>query len=344
MGRDVKLAEERISGYQNFVNKLWNAARFVLLNLGDPVPSGQAGRSSIPENSLNLADRWILSRLAATIEEVRGAIDTYRFNEFAHHLYRFTWHEFCDWYIEMSKLSLNGTLHDDPAKTRRVLATVLEEILLLLHPVMPFVTEEIWQTLKRGRGEAGAGVGGDKWSIMVQPYPAPEPQWIQPEVEEEVDRLSDVIRAIRNVRAEINFPPSREVKVLLFGPPEEVEFLRAHELYLRSLARASTVEYGTGGERPKEGATAVVRAVEIYLPLAGVVDLDEERGRLLREVQKVESDRVRAEGKLNNKEFLAKAKEDVVEKERRKAEELEEKIKTLKRSLERLDQIQASGK
>ena len=344
MGRDVKLAEERIAGYQNFVNKLWNAARFVLLNLGDGVPAGTSAGPSIKEERLNLADRWILSRLAATIEEARKAIDAYRFNEFAQVLYRFTWHEYCDWYIEMSKLSLNGSLGDDPMKTRRVLAKVLEEILLLLHPVMPFVTEEIWQALRNRGREVEAGAENGKWSIMVEPYPAPEPEWIQPEVEEKVNGLTEVIRAIRNLRAEINCPPSREVRVMIFGPQEEIEFLKAHALYLRSMARVSEVEYGSGEERPREAVTAVVRGIEIYLPLAGVVNLDEERGRLLKEVQKVESERARVQGKLANGEFLAKAKEDVVEKEKRKAEELDEKMNTLKRSLERLEQMQAGGK
>ena len=281
--------------------------------------------------------------MAATIEEARKAIDAYRFNEFAQVLYRFTWHEYCDWYIEMSKLSLNGALGDDPMKTRRVLAKVLEEILLLLHPVMPFVTEEIWQALKNKGQEVEAGAGDGKWSIMVEPYPALEPEWIQPEVEEKVDGLTEVIRAIRNLRAEINCPPSREVRVMIFGPQEEIEFLKAHALYLRSLARVSEVEYGSGEERPREAVTAAVRGLEIYLPLAGVVNLDEERGRLLKEVQKIESERARVQGKLANGEFLAKAKEDVVEKEKRKAEELEEKMKTLKRSLERLDQMQGTG-
>jgi valyl-tRNA synthetase len=176
---------------------------------------------------------------------------------------------------------------------------------------------------------------------MVQPYPAPAPEWIRPEVEVSVGNLTEIIRAIRNLRAEIRCPPSREVNVVLFGPADEMEFVKAHEIYLRSLARVGKLEYGSGRERPKQAATAVVRAVEIYLPLAGLVDLTEERGRLLREVQKAESDHARVRGKLENGDFLAKAKEDVVEKERRKAEEFEEKINTLRRSLERLDRIQA---
>jgi valyl-tRNA synthetase len=152
-----------------------------------------------------------------------------------------------------------------------------------------------------------------------------------------------VIRAIRNLRAEIQCPPSREVKVVIFGAVEEIQFLKEQELYIRSLARAGEVAYGTAGERPKEVLTAVVRGIEVYLPVAGLVNVGEERGRLLKEVERVTSDQARVLGKLGNREFVAKAKEEIVEKERRKAEELEEKIKTLKRSLERLDQIQEAG-
>jgi valyl-tRNA synthetase len=338
MGRDVKLAEERIVGYQNFVNKLWNAARFVMMNVGqdgDDLPLG-----SLHEESLNLADQWILSRLNSTIEEARKAIDSYRFNEFAHHLYQFVWHEFCDWYIEMSKLSLNGTLRDDSAKTRRILITVLEKLLLLLHPLMPFVTEEIWQALTEKRK---AKAREQSWSIMIQPYPEVDRGYIRSEVEDKVGFLADVIRAIRNLRTEMNCPPSKQVQVILFGADQEIAFLRSQEPYLRALARADSVEYQTSGGRPKGAATAMVRATEIYLPLDGMVNLREERERLLKEIPKLEQELARVQKKLDNRAFLVNAKEEVVEKEKGKLQEFEEKLQTLRRSLQRIQEMSEAG-
>ena len=342
MGRDIKLAEERIVGYQNFVNKLWNAARFVLMNLGDGARAERPSLSTLRGEKLNLADQWILSRLHSTIEESRKAIDSYRFNEYAHHLYQFTWHEFCDWYIEMSKLSLNGSLGDDPRKTQRVLSVVLENILLLLHPLMPFVTEEIWQVLSEEReGEKVVPAKREKsWSIMVQAYPRAEADWIQSEAERKMGFFIEVTRAIRNLRSEMNCSPSKEVKVMLFGPESSLEFLRSHEAYLRALARAATVEYLAKGERPKGAATAVVQDIEIYLPLEGMINLGEERERLVKEVGKVEEELSRVRKKLGNHEFLSKAKEEVIQREREKSERFEEKMRTLQRSLQRLLEIQ----
>ena len=334
MGRDIKLAEERISGYQNFVNKLWNATRFVFMHLSDSVRFGSFSLDSSRADELNLADQWVLSRLHSTIREARAAIDSYRFNEYAHALYQFTWHELCDWYIEMSKLSLNSSVGQERLRTERILATVLENILLLLHPLMPYVTEEIWQTLRAGQG-----------SIMVRPYPKVEEDWIRPEVEEKMRFLSEVIRAIRNLRSEMNCPPSKGVKVVLCGPETKLGFLRSQEPYLRALARAGTVEYLTKGERPKGAATAVIQGTEVYLPLDDMINLQEEQSRLKREVGKVEEELARIQKKLGNHDFLSKAKEEVVQREREKAEHFEEKIRTLQRSLQRIVEArQGEGK
>ena len=206
MGRDIKLAEDRIAGYQNFVNKLWNAARFVQMNLGDA--DGANGNSSgvIDDRDLGFAERWIRSRLAFAIAEARNAIDSYRFNDYANVLYQFTWHEFCDWYIEMSKLALNSADANVAARSRKLLRELLDQILLLLHPVMPFVTEEIWQVL-----------GANRESIMVQPYPVAQAAWVDAETEKNMTFLMDVIRAIRNLRTEMNCPPGKEVRVVFCG-------------------------------------------------------------------------------------------------------------------------------
>ena len=327
MGRDIRLAEERIAGYQNFVNKLWNAARFVLMNRSDDAAAEIRGDRALAGADLNFADRWIRSRLAATIAQAREAVDAYRFNDYANVLYQFTWHEFCDWYIEMSKLALNGTSAGDASRSKRILVELLEQILLLLHPIMPFVTEEIWQVL-----------GDNRPSIMVQAYPRAVPAWIDAQSEKQMDFLMGVVRAVRNLRAEMNCPPGKEVKAIFHGPEEELALLRSLEPYLRSLARVGSAEYATSGERPKGAATAVIEATEIYLPLGDLINLDEERARLTKEIRKFKEEFSRVQKKLSNSDFISKAKEEVVHKEREKAGQFEEKIRTLNLSLARIEQ------
>ncbi len=330
MGRDIKLAEERIAGYQNFVNKLWNAARFVQMNLAEANLAAEKLKYRLSVHKFNFADRWIRSRLAATIAEARQAIDGYRFNDYANLLYQFTWHEFCDWYIEMSKLALNCNDAEQAKQSRILLLDLLDQILLLLHPIMPFVTEEIWQLM-----------GDDRASIMVQRYPAAQPAWLDDEAEKQMEFLMGVVRAVRNLRAEMNCPPGKEVKVIFHGPEEDLALLRSQEPYLRLLARVSAAEYSTAGERPKGAATAVIGATEIYLPIGDLINLDEERARLTKEIRKFEEEFSRVQKKLANDNFISKAKEEVVQKEREKAGQYEEKIRTLNLSLARIEESRA---
>ena len=334
MGRDIKLAEDRIAGYQNFVNKLWNAARFVLMNLGKDSNGQEVHRRFLASGDLQFADLWIRSRLASTIAEARKAIDAYRFNDYANVLYQFTWHEFCDWYIEMSKLSLNGTIGSDPRQSQRLLVEILEQILLLLHPIMPFVTEEIWHVLE------GPQRTGPRKSVMLESYPRLETVWIDEQTENKMEFLMNTIRAIRNLRAEVNCPPGKEVKVVFHEPNHDLSILRGQEPYLRALARVGSVEYLTSGERPKGAATAVVGSVEIYLPLGDMINLQEERTRLTKETSKVEEELARIQKKLSNPQFLSKAKEEVIQKEREKSTQHEEKLRALNLSLERLREIE----
>jgi valyl-tRNA synthetase len=330
MGRDIKLAEERIGGYQSFVNKLWNAARFVQMNMPEAAPADRPVASPLDRDDLALADRWIRSRLAVTIAAARDAVDSYRFNDHANVLYQFIWHEFCDWYIEMSKLALHGAIGNDSDGARKRLSELLDQILLLLHPVMPFVTEEIWQVMGNGRP-----------SIMVQQYPITQPQWIDGEVEKQMEFLMGVVRAIRNLRTELNCPPGREVKAIFCGQPADLDFLRGQEPYLRSLARVGTAESRGAGDAPKGAATAVVGAMEIYLPLDDLINLDEERARLAKEVDKMADELARVQKKLGNGDFVAKAKQEVIQKEREKAAQFDEKLRTLQSSLAKIDELQA---
>lgn len=314
---------------RNFANKVWNASRFVLMNLGnEPVTSDRLP----PHEGLELVDRWIVHRLNETIQKSTEALESYRFDEYSKQLYEFVWSEFCDWYVEMVKLRLYGSAPEEQAKVRQTLAFLLDQILRLLHPAMPFVTEEIWQVLKQGRG-----------SIMVQPYPKTEPNWMQPEVEEKMAFLMEVVRTIRNLRTEMSCPPSKQVRVILFGTGQDMSFLRSQEVYLRALARAGSVEYLTSGDRPRGAATGLAGTTEIYLPLDGIVDLKEEKERLLKEIPKVEQDLARVQKKLANQAFLANAKGEVVEKERGKLQEFEEKLRTLRRSLRRVEEGYEEG-
>jgi valyl-tRNA synthetase len=332
MGRDIKLSEERIAGYQNFINKLWNAARFAQMHRADANPPSGENGSCLNNENLDFAERWIRARLAFAIAEARQAIDSYRFNDFASVLYQFTWHEFCDWYIEMSKLALTSS---DPAtanRSRTFLRDLLDQILLLLHPLVPFVTEEIWQVL-----------GDRRDSIMVQPYPVAQPSWFDSNTDQKMAFLMDVIRAIRNLRTEMNCPPGREVKVIFHGAEVDLDFLREHQPYLRSLARVGTADFRQSGERPKGAATAVVGGMEIYLPLDESVNLDEERTRLSKEVSKIEVELARVQKKLANSDFISKAKAEVIQKEKEKAVQFEEKIRTLRSSLQKIEELRAGG-
>jgi valyl-tRNA synthetase len=329
MGRDIKLAQERIAGYQNFVNKLWNAARFVLMHAPRGAAEFAGQPSALNAGKLSFAERWIRSRLAATIEDARAAVEAYRFNDYANVLYQFTWHEFCDWYIEMSKPALNAA-PGDAARSRQLLVELLQQILLLLHPIMPFVTEEIWHTLDAsGR------------TIMLETYPRAAETWRDPEAESEMEFLMGAIRAVRNLRTELNCPPGKEVKVIVYGASRDLALLREHALYLGLLARIGGAEYFEDGERPKGAAAAVVGTTEIYLPLDDAINLDEEHARLAKEAGKINEELARVQKKLGNGDFLKKAKEEVVQKERDKAQQYEDKLRALNSSIARIEELKA---
>jgi valyl-tRNA synthetase len=335
MGRDIRLSADRITGYRNFANKVWNAARFVLMQgTGDRKEvSSSEFRVSGRQEELSLADRWILSRLNRTITEVRQTLDEYRFNEVAALLYQFIWHEFCDWYLELSKISLDSPDAQVRERTRAVLGTVLDAALRLLHPLMPFITEEIWHALHPER---------ENDSIMIQPYPTVEPAQIDDDVERRMNVLMETIRAVRNIRSEMNLPPGQELTAIVIPstPATETE-LRTHESYVRRLARLGEIRYQTDGERPRGAALAVIDGAEIHVPLAGLVNLQEESKRLEKEISKITNDLTNVQRKLNDSKFVERAPEEVVEEQRERAVQFEEKRQSLEKSLERLRQIQA---
>jgi valyl-tRNA synthetase len=325
-GRDVRLAEERIKGYRNFANKIWNASRFALMNL-EGYNANNIDSSIV---SSSLVDKWIVSRLHRLIREVEETLRDYKFNELAHLIYHFIWHEFCDWYLELIKPVLNQR-DDNESKlaTQHTMIRVLANSLQLLHPIMPFITEEIWQKLPTTQE-----------SIMISPYPECDLKKIDGDAEKKMDLIIDVVNNIRNVRWEMNVPPSQMVEVILFSKNHEsLEILQDCKGYIESLGKADSVIISDSVTKPKSAATAVAQDVEIFLPLKGVIDFAEEEKRLKKEIGKTMKDLDSVNKKLSNEDFLAKAPEDIIEKEKVKAGDLKEKQEKLEKGLNRIREL-----
>jgi valyl-tRNA synthetase len=323
-GRDIKLAEERISGYRNFCNKVWNAARFTLMNLEGFDPDAV----KFGELALSDGDKWILHRLNETIRETNQALEEYRYNEAAMGLYQFTWSGFCDWYLELSKQDLYG---DDPQRkqtARYVLWHTLENLLRLLHPFMPFITEEIWQALPGSKPTP---------SIMQAAYPEPMAERSFPEAAVDMERVMAVIGGIRNIRGEMEVPPSKEIAVILSCGSEESQRLMRHsEGAIINLARISDLAIGQGMEKPEDASIQVAGDVQIFVPLKGLVDVEEEEKRLLKEIAKIEKEIEMFSKKLDSPAFVDRAPAEIVAKEREKLAEVTGKKRVLEESLEKI--------
>ncbi len=323
-GRDIKLSLERIAGYRNFVNKLWNASRFALMNLED----FDAAAVDLNQAELSLADQWILTRLSEVARETEQALSDYKFNDAAGALYAFTWHEFCDWYIELSKDDLYG---DDAGRrqvAQAVLFTVLEQLLRLLHPIMPFITEEIWQVLPGERPTS---------SIMLATYTSAGAWPSNPQGAAKMELVMEVIKGIRNIRGEMNVAPGKQIPAVLDCKSKAaVEVVTEGEGYIRALAKLNDLSFGMGAEHPEQAATQVAGEVEILLPLADLINLEEEKKRLQKEIAKVEKDVAMFSKKLENEAFLAKAPPEVLEKNRSKLQDAREKRAILQESLNKI--------
>ena len=321
-GRDVRLSEERIEGYRHFVNKIWNASRFTLMNL-----EGVEAAGVLPEPK-RLADRWMLSRLQEIVRQVDEALNSYHFNEAASVLYQFTWHEFCDWYLEMIKPVLYGDDETDRKETQQFLLHGLSSVLRLLHPFMPYVTEELWQHLPDHEG-----------SIMVAEFPRRDESLVDRLGEEQMAVMMDVTTAIRNIRGEMNVAPAAQVDTVVFGPNSLTSIVKTYSHYIEDLARLSSLEVVQDGERPRVAASAVVRELELFVPLEGVLDFKEENRRLQKEIGKLEPELARTRKKLTNDAFLTRAPADIVAKEKEKLERLRGKLEKLQAQLEKLTKL-----
>jgi valyl-tRNA synthetase len=309
-GRDVKLAEDRIEGYRNFCNKLWNASRFALMNLED-----YKGNCNLADNlEFDLTDRWILSRLNETCREVEQAFTDFKFNEASGAIYRFIWREFCDWYIELSKPRLFSK-DEDRIVAQNVLAHVLESCLKLLHPIMPFITEEIWQKLPV-EGEA----------VMIAPFPKYQSSREDGNAETTMDLIMDVVTAVRNIRGEMNINPGRKLDLLIEAKEAKIrEIIENNVHYIKDIAKAKSVSISTCQVKPEIAASVVLSQIDLIVPLKGVVDFEEEEKRIEKELKKIEKDLIVLNEKLSNPNFVKKAPQEVIEKDRGRQTELSEK-------------------
>jgi valyl-tRNA synthetase len=315
---EVKSSQSAKSG-QAFCNKLWNAARFVLLNLEgyEPVEG--------PSPSAELSDRWIRSSLARTIDRVDEHQEKFRFSEVTRALYSFLWNDYCDWYVELAKPRLRGPA-PERALAQEILVEVLEQALRLMHPVMPFITEAIWQALPRHAASGEA--------IMTAAWPAARSEDLDEAAMAAMTLVQEVVSAIRNIRGELRVPPGRRIDVKLSAGPASAELLGRNLGYVETLALAETAEVGSGFEKPPESASALVRDVEIHVPLEGLIDAGAERRRLKKEIDKLDRLLRGLDSKLNQSAFLERAPGEVVERERLRQTEYRESLARLEASLD----------
>lgn len=327
-GRDINWDMSRLEGYRNFCNKLWNASRYVLMNTEDK-DCGQQSGSESGDMELSLADRWILEKMNATVSEFRHALDNYRFDQAANIAYEFTWNQFCDWYLELTKPVLFNGTEAQQRGTRHTLITVLEQLLRLLHPVMPYITEEIWK-----RVAPLAGVSGD--TIMLQPYPQVQETKDQ-QAQDDMEWLKRVIVGIRTIRGEMDLSPNKPLPLVISNADEVAQRrIEENENFLSALAKLESITFLQEGQEAPASATALVGRVELNIPMAGLIDKDAELARLQKAVDKAEQELKRVSGKLANENFVSKAPEAVIAKERAKQAEAEETLNQLKQQYEKI--------
>jgi valyl-tRNA synthetase len=316
-GRDINWDMKRLEGYRNFCNKLWNASRYVLMNTEDK----DCGFGSEPK-ILSLADKWILAQYQQTVQQVTHYIDSYRFDLAANALYEFTWNQFCDWYLELTKPILFKGTEPEQRGTRYTLITVLESLLRLLHPIIPFITETIWQSVKP---LAGNTAEHNTDSIMLQPYPEFNASLADDTAMADLEWLKAVISAIRNVRGEMNIAPSKPLAILLRNlNSEEQRRLTENQNFLMVMAKLDSITVLAEAEKAPASAAQLVGSMDLLIPMAGLIDKEAELNRISKQLDKTAQELARVSGKLANQGFVAKAPEAVLDKERAKQAELEQ--------------------
>ncbi|GLP95606.1 valine--tRNA ligase [Paraferrimonas sedimenticola] len=320
-GRDINWDMNRLDGYRNFCNKLWNASRYVLMNTEEQDCGTNASDGGDME--LSLADRWILGQFNQTVKSVTESIDNYRFDMAANALYEFTWNQFCDWYLELTKPVLANGSEAQQRGTRNTLISVLEALLRLMHPVMPFITESIWDRVK-----PVAGVEGE--SIMLAAYPQFDETKVDEQAMAELEWLKAAIVAVRAVRAELNIAPSKPLNALVRGASDsDKAILNANQSFLFKLANLESIQELGEGEKAPMSAAQLVGQMELLIPMAGLIDVEAEVARIDKQIDKLSQDMARTQGKLNNENFVSKAPAAVIDKERAKLEEMQTSIAKL---------------
>ncbi len=328
--RDISFDVKRVEGYRNFCNKLWNASRFVMMNAEDQDTGANGG-----DMELSLADKWILARFQQTLKDFEDALTGYRFDIAANLVYEFTWNQFCDWYLELSKPVLNSEVSTDAQKrgTRHTLVNVLESILRLAHPIMPFITEEIWQRLA-----PLCGIQAD--SIMTQPFPAQSEALRDEDTLAEMEWIKSVIVGIRNIRGEMDISPNKPLNVLLRNASaQDWQRLQSSREFLGALAKLESVELLQPEEEAPASATALVGEMEILIPMAGLIDKDAELARINRALAKIEADFGRTQGKLSNEKFVSNAPPAVIDKEKAKLDDFTMQMKKLKEQKQTIENL-----
>ncbi|MFS7002505.1 valine--tRNA ligase [Carnobacterium maltaromaticum] len=309
-GQDVRFSYDKMDAAWNFINKIWNASRFAIMNM-----NGLSYEEIDFSGEKTIADRWILTRLNQTVEKVTDLFEKFEFGEAGRHLYNFIWDDFCDWYIEMSKGVLNGENEAAKQTTRSILAYVLDQTLRLLHPIMPFVTEKIWESVPH-EGE----------SLVIAEYPVVHPELNDEDAAKGMDVLMELIRSVRTIRSEVNTPLSKKIELLIKTNDASIEtFLKENETYIERFCNPENLVISSQIEAPESAMSAVITGAEIYLPLAGLINIDEEIIRLEKEMAKWESEVKRVQGKLSNERFVSSAPEAVVQVEREKEKDYLEK-------------------
>ena len=320
-GQDVRFSYTKMDAAWNFINKIWNASRFVIMNLDSDV------ELSLPEASeWQLADKWILSRLNDTVRDVTRLFDSFEFGEAGRALYNFIWNDFCDWYIEMAKENLTGEDEKLKKNTQRILRYVLDQILRLMHPIMPFVTEKIWLSMPH-----------DGASLVVAEYPVEHAEFDNQVAEKDMDNLIELIKAVRNSRSEVNAPMSSAIDILIKTKDDDTRKVFENNVdYINRFCHPKRLEIAADIEAPKLAMTSVITGAEVYLPLADLIDLNEEISRLQKETKKLESEVTRGEKKLGNEKFVANAPEAVVAKEKEKLANYKQQLAATESRIEEL--------
>ena len=320
-GQDVRFSYTKMDAAWNFINKIWNASRFVIMNLDSDV------KLSLPEASeWQLADKWILSRLNDTVRDVTRLFDSFEFGEAGRALYNFIWNDFCDWYIEMAKENLTGEDEKLKKNTQRILRYVLDQILRLMHPIMPFVTEKIWLSMPH-----------DGASLVVAEYPVEHAEFDNQVAEKDMDNLIELIKAVRNSRSEVNAPMSSAIDILIKTKDDDTRKVFENNVdYINRFCHPKRLEIAADIEAPKLAMTSVITGAEVYLPLADLIDLNEEISRLQKEAKKLESEVTRGEKKLGNEKFVANAPEAVVAKEKEKLANYKQQLAATESRIEEL--------